>query len=313
MEVSIHSKFINTALDDQLQQQRGNNDYDNDKELVSFASSQDLDISHLKKKAALYLMNLCQQDSFTDDGNNSDGKTSSGDAFEGMRKEVEMRQQQQQQQTTTSITTGKKRKFGQSNAMDLTTQTTVKKLALATNLISSSQTCDIALTSGDGGDSDGDSDGDTMLGLPCFTSNAFLAHAGVLLASSTYHAIQHVDKPYKCAVQGCNKSYKNPNGLKYHNQHGHCNLVTDEIENVASKPYQCTIGNCGKRYKNLNGLKYHIEHSHMAALNHTLATFGSTFFQHCPPYQPTASSSSLSTPSLSPSSSPKLSCLSPNF
>ncbi|ORZ25927.1 hypothetical protein BCR42DRAFT_401225 [Absidia repens] len=315
LEGSIESKFSNTPLDDQLHQQHGNNDYDDDKELVSFASSQDLDISHLKKKAALYLMNLCQQDTFTDDGDRSDEKISCGDDFGSVRKEVETLQQQQQQQTTTSITTEKKRKFGQSNAMDLTTQTAVKKLVLTTDMISSSQTCDIAVAS-DGGDSDGDSDGDTMLGLPCFTSNAFLAHAGVLLASSTYHAIQHADKPYKCAVQGCSKSYKNPNGLKYHNQHGHCNLVTDEIENVASRPYQCTIGNCGKRYKNLNGLKYHIEHSHMAALNHTLATFGSAFFQHnqhCLPCQPTTSSSSLSTPSLSPSSSPKLSCLSPNF
>ncbi|OBZ80941.1 hypothetical protein A0J61_11010, partial [Choanephora cucurbitarum] len=78
-----------------------------------------------------------------------------------------------------------------------------------------------------------------------------------------------------------------------HNQHGHCNLLDEENENSLSKPYQCTIGECGKRYKNLNGLKYHIEHSHMAALNQTLATFGSTLF------------SSSSVPS-SPTSSPML-------
>lgn len=83
----------------------------------------------------------------------------------------------------------------------------------------------------------------------------------------------NADKPYKCSVKGCDKAYKNPNGLKYHNQHGHCNLLNEDDENVSSKPYQCTIGECGKRYKNLNGLKYHIEHSHMAALNQTLASF----------------------------------------
>lgn len=71
------------------------------------------------------------------------------------------------------------------------------------------------------------------------------------------------DKPYRCTVLGCDKSYKNPNGLKYHNLHGHCSssgLCGDD--NPENKPYVCTFLECGKRYKNLNGLKYHIEHSH---------------------------------------------------
>lgn len=93
-----------------------------------------------------------------------------------------------------------------------------------------------------------------------------------------FHSDSNADKPYKCSVKGCDKAYKNPNGLKYHNQHGHCNLLNEDDESLISKPYQCTIGECGKRYKNLNGLKYHIEHSHMAALNQTLASFGSTLF-----------------------------------
>ncbi|KAI9031686.1 hypothetical protein CLU79DRAFT_729627 [Phycomyces nitens] len=152
---------------------------------------------------------------------------------------------------------GKKRSYTQfstshPNALDLLTQSAAKKLALAT--------------------------GD--LPTPILTDEDFLAQAGALLASANTNA--NADKPYKCPVPGCDKAYKNPNGLKYHNQHGHCNLVSDENENVASKPYQCTIGECGKRYKNLNGLKYHIEHSHMAALNHTLATFGSSLFAGLP-------------------------------
>ncbi|KAI7818499.1 hypothetical protein BC939DRAFT_290830 [Gamsiella multidivaricata] len=71
------------------------------------------------------------------------------------------------------------------------------------------------------------------------------------------------DKPYRCTVSGCDKAYKNPNGLKYHNQHGHCSMPgsgEDDKSNV--KPYRCTFMDCGKCYKNLNGLKYHIEHSH---------------------------------------------------
>lgn len=86
-------------------------------------------------------------------------------------------------------------------------------------------------------------------------------------------------KPYKCPVIGCDKSYKNQNGLKYHRQHGHQNQtlhqnedgsfsIIDPLSNTPypdgvaiekDKPYQCEI--CGKRYKNLNGLKYHRAHS----------------------------------------------------
>lgn len=75
------------------------------------------------------------------------------------------------------------------------------------------------------------------------------------------------DKPYKCPIANCDKAYKNPNGLKYHQMHGHSEEDTlSEAERDAQKPYMCTIGYCNKRYKNLNGLKYHIEHSHIAKL-----------------------------------------------
>ncbi|KAI8150238.1 hypothetical protein BJV82DRAFT_586400 [Fennellomyces sp. T-0311] len=67
------------------------------------------------------------------------------------------------------------------------------------------------------------------------------------------------DKPYKCTVPGCLKSYKNANGLKYHREHGHLNDENDD-----DRPFRCTIGTCHKRYKQLSGLKYHITHAHMA-------------------------------------------------
>ncbi|CAO3615763.1 unnamed protein product [Cunninghamella blakesleeana] len=158
---------------------------------------------------------------------------------------------------------GKKRTFQQyqnaSSSMDLLTLSAAKKLALAT----------------------GES-------LNCLTDEEFLAHAGVLLASANTSYL-YADKPYKCTVQGCDKAYKNPNGLKYHKEHGHCSMIE---ENEIPKPYQCTIGDCGKRYKNLNGLKYHIEHSHMAALNHTLATFGCSLLP-TPPNSTSVSPSSV--------------------
>ena len=105
-----------------------------------------------------------------------------------------------------------------------------------------------------------------------------------------------VPKPFHCPVIGCEKAYKNQNGLKYHksvstpsslptlnstdcNQHGHntqtlkdnsngtFSIVDPETLNPypgtlgmeKHKPYRCDT--CGKRYKNLNGLKYHKNHS----------------------------------------------------
>ncbi|GAA5817246.1 hypothetical protein MFLAVUS_010789 [Mucor flavus] len=158
----------------------------------------------------------------------------------------------EEQEDNLPVKSGKKRSTSPLSAFDLLTQSAAKKIALAS--------ADLPNT-------------------PLLSDEEFLAQAGALLASANSNSFLHgADKPYKCPVGGCDKAYKNPNGLKYHNQHGHCNLTTDDSESIASKPYQCTIGDCGKRYKNLNGLKYHIEHSHMAALNHTLATFGSSLF-----------------------------------
>ncbi|ODQ82920.1 hypothetical protein BABINDRAFT_170036 [Babjeviella inositovora NRRL Y-12698] len=86
-------------------------------------------------------------------------------------------------------------------------------------------------------------------------------------------------KPFKCPVIGCDKNYKNQNGLKYHRLHGHQNQmlhanpdgsfsIIDPESNTPypeglgmekDKPYRCEV--CGKRYKNLNGLKYHRGHT----------------------------------------------------
>ncbi|CAG8438853.1 8594_t:CDS:2 [Ambispora gerdemannii] len=70
------------------------------------------------------------------------------------------------------------------------------------------------------------------------------------------------DKPYRCCVEGCPKTYKNANGLKYHRTHGHNTEQSGNGDKSAEKPYKCPHGGCSKSYKNLNGLKYHLEHSH---------------------------------------------------
>ncbi|KAL1917916.1 uncharacterized protein VTP21DRAFT_3750 [Calcarisporiella thermophila] len=73
------------------------------------------------------------------------------------------------------------------------------------------------------------------------------------------------DRPFKCPVPGCDKAYKNHNGLKYHHQRGNCNLNASGMEDV-NRPYRCSVSQCGKRYKNLNGLKYHIEKCHLQSV-----------------------------------------------
>jgi len=118
-----------------------------------------------------------------------------------------------------------------------------------------------------------------------------------------------VDKPYKCKNVGCDKAYKNMNGLKYHRMHGVCNknnLAADlatgspapqtppasgastPAPSVPSSPalplhhgftnpvieekkYICD--KCKKRYKNLNGLKYHKKATHKSAEDVAAAPF----------------------------------------
>ncbi|KAL3229563.1 Transcription factor SFP1 [Nakaseomyces bracarensis] len=99
------------------------------------------------------------------------------------------------------------------------------------------------------------------------------------LARTLYSNESEENKPYKCPVLGCGKTYKNQNGLKYHRLHGHQNqtlvenpdgtfsildpdsnkVYIESLQDIRDKPYRCDV--CGKRYKNLNGLKYHRGHS----------------------------------------------------
>lgn len=77
-------------------------------------------------------------------------------------------------------------------------------------------------------------------------------------------------KPFRCPKPGCNKSYKQANGLKYHIQHGSCNFaprdeslecLSEKEAEARLKPYQCQVPPCTRRYKNMNGLRYHYQHS----------------------------------------------------
>ncbi|KZV83699.1 hypothetical protein EXIGLDRAFT_701137 [Exidia glandulosa HHB12029] len=67
-------------------------------------------------------------------------------------------------------------------------------------------------------------------------------------------------KPFRCPKPGCNKSYKQANGLKYHVTHGQCNFAPKDPNSDDLKPYSCQ-GGCNKRFKNMSGLRYHYQHS----------------------------------------------------
>ncbi|KAJ3174662.1 Transcriptional regulator of ribosomal biogenesis proteins [Geranomyces variabilis] len=93
---------------------------------------------------------------------------------------------------------------------------------------------------------------------------------------------------HRCPKPFCMKTYKNPNGLKYHLDRGICEHFVN-LDNgpataaedsttrsfntleaaaaagtvkIAHRPYRCKVPGCIKKYKNLNGLKYHAKAVH---------------------------------------------------
>jgi len=93
-------------------------------------------------------------------------------------------------------------------------------------------------------------------------------------------------KPYRCALSGCDKSWKSINGLQYHLQismsHFTCAMFskfsaqqpnspaqnttsssTLEIEDLEpERKFICPQAGCLKAYRQSSGLRYHIKHGH---------------------------------------------------
>lgn len=85
-------------------------------------------------------------------------------------------------------------------------------------------------------------------------------------------------RPFRCPQPGCQKSYKQANGLKYHMLKGQCNFeVRDAMEwaglsqeeaEERAKPYACAAGDgCNKRYRQANGLKVGLRVSMVTTCN----------------------------------------------
>ncbi|EST09553.1 Zinc finger C2H2-type/integrase DNA-binding domain protein [Kalmanozyma brasiliensis GHG001] len=54
-------------------------------------------------------------------------------------------------------------------------------------------------------------------------TSAVTTASTIALENALRAGAANVDKPYKCPAPGCDKAYKQMNGLKYHRLHGHCN------------------------------------------------------------------------------------------
>ncbi|KAF9535330.1 hypothetical protein CPB83DRAFT_841584 [Crepidotus variabilis] len=97
------------------------------------------------------------------------------------------------------------------------------------------------------------------------------------------------DKPFRCALAGCGKSWKSINGLQYHLQIStvhFTNAIQDKFSKQPATPvqqmsmlsteggdsedsdrrYPCPTPGCYKAYRQPSGLRYHIKHGHPADL-----------------------------------------------
>ncbi|KZS96158.1 hypothetical protein SISNIDRAFT_548255 [Sistotremastrum niveocremeum HHB9708] len=124
----------------------------------------------------------------------------------------------------------------------------------------------------------------------------------------SYVEISDDFRPYRCALAGCGKSWKNVNGLQYHLQvskahfqtaiyktHFHADIQEQpEVQpDVATlkvparrprKRHLCHHDGCHKEYKQLSGLKYHLAHGHPSQIPAQLETVPPTIaFKIAPP------------------------------
>ncbi|KAJ7124754.1 hypothetical protein C8R43DRAFT_898713 [Mycena crocata] len=112
------------------------------------------------------------------------------------------------------------------------------------------------------------------------TSKELLEHSRTLHAEEVEAAS---DRPYRCALAGCGKSWKTLNGLQYHLQISTAHfqnalsstfqLVDDgdapttpaedeEVVNLNNRLHVCHHPQCFKAYKQPSGLRYHLKHGH---------------------------------------------------
>ncbi|KAG2076988.1 hypothetical protein BDR04DRAFT_1089273 [Suillus decipiens] len=117
--------------------------------------------------------------------------------------------------------------------------------------------------------------------LACYTTSRGLSDHN----KSSHPEDSGGERPYRCGLDGCGKSWKSINGLQYHLQISKAHFqhaivssfVTSYIdgltvpcaeaspaegEDKTKKQYSCPHKGCPNRYKQLSGLRYHLAHGH---------------------------------------------------
>ncbi|PPQ92695.1 hypothetical protein CVT25_014002 [Psilocybe cyanescens] len=119
------------------------------------------------------------------------------------------------------------------------------------------------------------------------SSNCFATSGELLDHSKEQHPDEDAsEKPYRCALTGCGKSWKSINGLQYHLQISTAHFATalssrfsaqlpgtpdlntpssleGEIEDLEpERKYMCPQPGCFKAYRQPSGLRYHIKFGH---------------------------------------------------
>lgn len=117
--------------------------------------------------------------------------------------------------------------------------------------------------------------------LACYTTSRGLSDHN----KSSHPEDSGGERPYRCGLDGCGKSWKSINGLQYHLQISKAHFqhaivstfVTSYIDGLAvpyveaspgesdgktKKQYSCPHQGCPNRYKQLSGLRYHLTHGH---------------------------------------------------
>ncbi|OJA07621.1 hypothetical protein AZE42_01116 [Rhizopogon vesiculosus] len=123
----------------------------------------------------------------------------------------------------------------------------------------------------------------TARSLACYTTSRGLSDHN----KSAHPEDAGGDRPYRCGLEGCGKSWKSINGLQYHLQISKAHFqhaivstfVTSYIDGLTvpsvdygegddktKKQYSCPHQGCPNRYKQLSGLRYHLAHGHPSDL-----------------------------------------------
>ncbi|KAF8202953.1 hypothetical protein BJ912DRAFT_1052975 [Pholiota molesta] len=119
--------------------------------------------------------------------------------------------------------------------------------------------------------------------INCFsTSGELLDHT-----KEAHLESEVAEKPFRCALPGCEKSWKSINGLQYHLQistahftnalfsrfnaqqpstpdQNPTTLSGEDDEEETQRRYPCPLPNCYKAYRQTSGLRYHIKFGHPA-------------------------------------------------